>query len=323
MGCWPLVVPVIPVLFALGLMQILGVPIDLPDTLVTGWSDGLAQEMRHAGDRINFASVVAIHTGVCFFAMVYFALELRRSAASNLKKLSFLIGLMVAIVLGLMIAMAQLDPVPELYLMSYFFVEQTVSASGVAADLITSTWLGISPLVLACLFPSILGIVSTLMASGVVYTILQRVDGASDAQWARTFHVNLRLFMRCFYVLSAVLVTSTAAALLFYKIPVGMIAPTDDAASAAAAYAGFASSAATFWGAIYTLTLLFVFAAPFAVLFLKAKLHVEALEEPKDLRVWLQEHGFSMTIGETLKNTVFALAPLLVGPLGDLAKGFG
>ena len=84
---------------------------------------------------------------------------------------------------------------------------------------------------------------------------------------------------------------------------------------------------------MYTLTLLSVFLGPFALMFTWAKHHVDELkiaakkadppvDEP-ELRDWLQKHGFGTSVGDTLKNTLLVLAPLLVGPLGDIAKGFG
>lgn len=323
MRYWPLVVPVIPVFFALGLMQFLGLPFYVPGVVATGWPTETIGAIRHGSDLIDYGSAVAIHTGVCVFAILYFMLELRRSMTADRAGLSATIGLMVIIVLGLMVGLAQVETPPALYRMSYFFVEEMLRAAGTVSDLNGEFVFGFPRLVLACLFPSAIGIVSVVMASGVVYAILQRVGRSSGEDWGGIFQSNMRLFLRCFYVLSAVLVTSTVTALLFYKIPVGLVSPDGETARFAAALSEMASSAATFWGVIYTLTLLSVFAGPFAVLVLRARFHVDSLEKPRELREWLQEHGVGTTVGNTLKNTLFALAPLLVGPLGDIAKGFG
>jgi hypothetical protein len=132
--------------------------------------------------------------------------------------------------------------------MSYFFVEEMVASSALSNDLMRLTIFGMPRLALASLFPSMIGVVSVILGSGLIFAILQRVAHSPEGGWEKVFEGNIRILFRCFYALSAVLVTSTAAALLFYKLPVGLVPPDGDTAGLASALSAFASSAGTFWG---------------------------------------------------------------------------
>jgi hypothetical protein len=320
-GYWPIVVPVLPVLFAVGMMEFVGVPADLSSLAIGDWATSAVGAMSHTADRINYGSAVAIHTGVCVGAALYFAVMLHRIVTTGRLKLCMVMMCMFVGVMGLMILLAQVDPKLAVYRMSYFYIEEVLSLSRAAPDLTAETLFGAKRLVFAALFPSVIGIACVVLASGVAYAVLRRIGDPSQDGWAGLFRANIAILYRCFYGLSAVLVPSTAAALLFYKLPTGVMPVKDDPAGVAAALAAYAGSAGTFWGAIYTLTLLSVFAGPFAVLFVRARRHVLAAPDAPDLRDWLSANGVDTTVAQTLKNVAVVFAPLLVGPLGDIARG--
>jgi hypothetical protein len=320
-GYWPIVVPVLPVLFAIGMMEFVGVPADVSLLGIGDWATSAVGTMRHTADRINYGSAVAIHTGVCVGAALYFAVMLHRIVTSGRLTLCVMMTCMFAGVMGLMVLLAQVDPKLAVYRMSYFYIEEVLSLSRAAPDLTTETLFGVKRLVFAALFPSVIGIACVVLAGGVAYAVLRRIGDPSQDGWAGAFRANIAILYRCFYTLSAVLVTSTAAALLFYKLPAGVMPASDDLAGIAAALAAYTGSAGTFWGAIYTLTLLSVFAGPFAVLFVRARRHVLAQPDGPELRDWLSANGVDTTVAQTLKNVAVVLAPLLVGPLGDIARG--
>ena len=320
---WPVFVPVIPVLFAVGLMEFLGIPEKLTAVAFGDLAQSGIVALRHAADRINYGSAVAIHTGVCLSAITYFAVVLHRVVTDNRAALFGTIALTVVAVLAMMVLLAQVDPKLAIYRISYFYIETMLNRSGAAPDLTDATLWGVPRLAFAALYPSAIGIVSVVMGAGVACSVLRRIGPPAADGWAGSFRANIKILFHSFYVLSAVLVTSTASALLFYRMPAGLVpakGPTADLAASLAIYAG---SAGTFWGAIYTLTLLSVFVGPFAVLFVRARRHVHTLEKSQDLSDWMRDHGFDTSLSQTLKNALIVLAPLLVGPLGEITKTLG
>jgi hypothetical protein len=320
-GYWPIMVPVFPVLFAVGMMEFVGVPADVSSLAIGDWATSAVGAMSHTADRINYGSAVAIHTGVCVGAALYFAVMLHRIVTTGRLKLCTVMMFMFVGVMGLMILLAQIDPKLAVYRMSYFYIEEVLSLSRAAPDLTGQTLFGVNRLVFVALYPSFIGIACVVLAGGVAYAVLRRIGIPSGDGWAGAFRANIGILYRCFYALSAVLVTSTVAALLFYKLPTGVIPVKGELADVAGALAAYAGSAGTFWGAIYTLTLLSVFAGPFAVLFIRARRHVLAQQNAPDLRDWLSQNGVDTSVAQTLKNVAVVLAPLLVGPLGDIARG--
>ena len=79
----------------------------------------------------------------------------------------------------------------------------------------------------------------------------------------------------------------------------------------------------TFWGGLFTLTLLATFAGPAWQLLRHAegkgawRTADAGVEAAPDLGAWLQEHVF-VTVKRQFGNIVSLLAPLLVGPLSSL-----
>ena len=319
---WPMAVPVLPLLFAVLLLQYLGMPAGT-DALVPGtMAQGGAAALRHAGDRMAYGVAVAIHTGVCLGVIIFYWIVLRRVATADRPPVLVAVAVMAAAVLAALVLLSQIEPPLDVYRFTYFVFDSLLRASGLARDLTGSGPPGsFSPLAVAVLYPSTLGILSVVLAAGIACAVLRRIGPPHGDGWAADFRGNIRVLYRCFYALSAVLVTSTATALLFFQLPVGVI--DADNAEFATAVSGYAARVATFWGGIYTLTLFAVYAAPLAILYERARRHVDDHGGGLDLMDWLHEHGFDSSIRENLKNLVVVLAPLLVGPLGEISRAFG
>lgn len=318
---WPVIVPVIPVLLAIPLLQFVGLP-NIPVAIAPGMlaADGTAI-LQHSSARIVFAASVALHTGVCLSALIYFWLVLRRTASLDFRPIVAAVLLTGLGVMGAMVWLSQVSPPLVAYRMTYFAIDALLRASTLAADLAGSAPPGsLSPLAIAVLYPSALGVISVIMAAGIACALLRRIGLPHADGWAASFHSNIKILFRCFYVLSLVLVTSTVAALLFFQLPVGLVSIKSAPPGFAAALAGYAGSLATFWGAIYTLTLFSVFVGPLAILYARARRHVENHADGQDLSGWLSDHGINSSMAGNVKNLIVLVAPLLVGPIGDLTQ---
>jgi len=114
------------------------------------------------------------------------------------------------------------------------------------------------------------------------------------------------------------LVSSTIAITIFAHFPAGLVKNGSGLATAVSKYA---SGLSTFWGALFSLTLVATFAAPAFLLLRQAYGHQSVAEDAVDLGTWLHEHVF-VSIKNQLVNVASLLAPLLVGPLSSLLASF-
>jgi len=317
-------VPVVPVLFAILLLEFMALTSELAFAIPDALAADVAAAMRHAGGRVTFAAAVALHTGVCLGAMIYFWLILRRIAPLDWGRIVMAMAAMALCVFGLMILLSQVSPRLVVFQMTYFTISALLEASPLASDLIASTLPGgVQPLSVAALYPTVLGIFSVLLAAGVTCAVLRRIGPPHAEGWAASFRANVRIILRSFYVLSLVLVSSSLTALLFVQLPAGLVPTTMAPPGFAAALASYTGSLATFWGGVYTLTLVSVFIGPMAVLYTRAWRHVSDHTDGHDLTAWLTDHGLNTSFPENIKNMIFLLAPLFVGPIGDLTKALG
>jgi len=154
-----------------------------------------------------------------------------------------------------------------------------------------------------------------LMAAGAVCSSLKlAADRAKPTEYV------VEQMLSGFRTLSAVLVTSTIAASLFFQMA---LAPFLTAAEVkdASGLAGYVGGLTTFWGAVFTLTLFAVYVGPMAVLYDQQRRAAEK-DKPGDfmtLREWLAVNGVENGLSQRIKNVLILLAPMLVGPLRDVA----
>jgi hypothetical protein len=112
---WPIIVPVVPAIFAIALIQFLGMPVEVPKLASIDVGTDALGSRRHAANLINYGLAVAVHTGICASAVLYFTLEMRRIGIVHRTALFAMMALMLVIVASLMIGLAQLDQIPALY----------------------------------------------------------------------------------------------------------------------------------------------------------------------------------------------------------------
>ena len=157
-----------------------------------------------------------------------------------------------------------------------------------------------------------------VLASGVAYAASRQLEANHQKDGTQQFTARVKLLLHCFYVLSGVLVTSTLTALLFFHLPVTALSAIPGTNGLSADAASFASALGTFWGAIYSLTLFAVFVGPAAKIYVHVRTVLVGDEHGKSVADWLREHGLALSLAEGIKNVLVLVAPLLVGPVGDL-----
>lgn len=310
--------PVLPVLLALAVLEWTGVP-DLPVPAADGAGERVASaSLRHGSDRLLFAAAASIHTFVCVSAMIYFAMQIIRIGGPDRRAVTVTAIVVAAGVLAMMVALGFLDPPLAAYRYTYFRIEALLGSFDAARDLV-GAGSGLPTLAVCVLYPSALGVVAVVLASAVACAASARIRNSAASGAPGELAAYVRILLHCFYVLSGVLVTSTATALLFFRLPFALSSGAAQGDAFAAALAAYASGLGTFWAAIYTLTLFAVFAGPAAVLYARVQTIVDGEGKGTTVAEWLKGNGVAVSLGESIKNLLVLIAPLLVGPIGELA----
>jgi hypothetical protein len=138
----------------------------------------------------------------------------------------------------------------------------------------------------------------------------------SEAAWREALDRRIKALQRSVYLLSTVLVSSTVTITLFAHLPSSLLLDTRDLALAGAV-SKYTTGLSTFWGALFSITLIATFAAPALKLLGEAYGAERQAEDTADLQRWLQEHVFQ-SLKRQLATVFSLLAPLLVGPLSSL-----
>jgi hypothetical protein len=234
--------------------------------------------------------------------------------------------LMILLVVGTLIGLSQeVFPAPQTHIAAYqltYFNFSTLLCDETGLQGIcnkTGLW-GASKLALLVYIPAILGIIAVLFASGVAIVSVREIPQDDETTWRQLFSQRVHNLQECFYVLSAVLVTSALSAAVFFHLPLDLIDHEDTAREVLRLYIRGLS---IFWGGVYTLTLMAVFLAPALILWYRARVYAHrfhAVNSPKQFREWLSTQGLAFTANRHLGNFTALLAPLLTAMVSIVSQ---
>jgi hypothetical protein len=163
--------------------------------------------------------------------------------------------------------------------------------------------------------PTLAGMIAAVFAAAVASTAAGVFPKSSEEEWRAAFAERVRTVQRAFYLTSAVLVTSTVSIKLFLELPGALSA--DEATTVA--IDSFANGMTGFWGTVFSLTLVMIFAPSGYFMLTAAQRHERASETPSEVRAWLSEH-VTASFPKQVGNLAAGMAPLLVGPVGTLLQ---
>ena len=312
-GLWMLLLPVLPVLVALGVVEWVGVP--EISAAVAGTADILA--FQDAAGRLAFAAAVVVHTIVCIAAILYFAVQIARFAGPRRKAVALAVAGLSLATVATMVALAFVEPHLAIYRYTFYQIAELLAGSPVAGNLLGDGG-SLSLLAVCVLYPSALGIVAVLAAAGAGVAATAELGDLRDQAGHARLVQRVHVLLHCFYALSAVLVTSTLAAALFFRLPLHALHKEDATEGLHTALSSYLSGLGTFWAAVYTLTLFAAFAAPAARIYLHLQSVASGDGTGMTVADWLRQKGLTFSLAENIKNALVLIAPLLVGPLGDV-----
>lgn len=321
---WLPLLPMLPLVLALVLLT----PLIEADKQLGFLRDGLtfiAEPQRsyiHLGDMLSYHALAAFHSLLCLGIVATFTLWILRLPAARRRGALVFLAIMLALVLALGLSLKETANEVILVQLGYKAICQIIDAAALQTQLVPAGQCfsaGISHLTLLAWVPTFSGIGATAFAAAFAYGAVRglppRGDAEDEAEWRAALDLRVQALQKAVYLLSAVLVSSTITITLFAHLPVGLL--PGGAGSLAAAVSTYATGLSTFWGALFSITLVATFAMPALSLLGAAYGRESKARESDDLSAWLHDHVFQ-SLKRQLATVFSLLAPLLVGPLSSL-----
>ena len=333
---WLPLLPALPLMLAAVLLSgLLPTPQDSENPLVFLASDSnhfidpSQRHYVHLGDMLAYYSLVAFHTLLCAGVIATFARWMCDLGRRRIQGAAVFLGAVAMIIVAIGIFFGVEANRQVLVLLGYKSICQLMASANLPTQLVGVNQCyadGITHLTVLAWIPTFAGMATVAFASAFAYSTacdLQQRDAESDRnspEWRESLEQRIKTLQRSVYLLSAVLVSSTITITVFAHLPVGLLKSGDEIALAASV-SKFATGLSTFWGALFSITLVATFAAPALRLLNEAYGRRTVLRDSPEFRLWLHEHVFQ-SIKRQLGTVLSLMAPLLVGPVSSLLSSF-
>ncbi len=323
---WLVLPPAIPILGALIMLEF----ISLPNMALSSYLEAISTHDKtlfienglellfHMGGILIYSIVTFFHFFICLGSIVYCWVRIQEAKNFPKKPVTISVCLMVLLVVSALIGFSGLNLAA--YELTFFNFSKLLCHSSELNNLCEPFLWGVSKLALLVCVPTILGIVAVLSASGVAVVTVRDIPEDDKTIWRQHFSQRIHNLQECFYVLSAVLVTSTLSAATFFHLPIELIDQNNAAREALSVYT---KGLSIFWGGIYTLTLMAIFLAPTLLLWYRARVYAHkfhAVDSPKQFRDWLSTNELAITTNRHIGNFTALLAPLMVSMISSTSQ---
>jgi hypothetical protein len=284
---------------------------------------------RHINHRIKFAAVIMFHVSLCVCLMVLFWGRIR-DFPGFLRHRAYV--LMIAEGALFLAVLAFYWRATGLYKLSYLNIRELLARTCVLDDLLAKCIPGCvsdgsancvpdldavaTKLSMFVYIPHIFSIATVAVAVAVAGSVIGNLQQFTVPDWQKRFDEGVKSLQFCFFGLSAVLVTSTATATLFFQFPVSF---TIVETSTATVLTEYARTLAVFWGTVYTLTLVATFAPAALILRSLIRRYEQGAESSVEFKQWLTDKALISPI-KLITTFLAALAPLLFGAAENLIK---
>lgn len=293
--------------FLVGVLSVHVLPVPVVSLAATGteFLTGDAADVVHTGGLLTYLSLVLFHLTVCAAAGLYYLWQMQ-SLPDRLRRRSMWLAAASLPLFMLVLGVAYVL-LPTSAALSFSNVRQLLNLANQHVD---------ETLLLMLTFVPIFGgLFAVACAAAKASSVEAELAEPMESKWRDAFAKRVQVLQRGFYVLSAVLVTSTVTVSLFFHLPVEL-AVDDGVKQAINAYAG---GLTVFWGTIFTLTLLATFAPSALALVRIAQRHEGMVKSRAEFRGWLRDQIY-ISAPKQLRTVAALLAPLIVGPLGNLLE---
>ncbi|MEQ8354257.1 MAG: hypothetical protein RH942_01860 [Kiloniellaceae bacterium] len=285
------------------------------------------REYIHLGDMLAYYSLGAFHSLLCLAVITTFALWIRRLPARQaLAGMTFLAAVFLLVV-AISLFFHEEANRQVLTQLGFKAICQVIAAAELPTRLALPGQCfaedNTSRLTILAWIPTFSGMGAVAFAAAFAYAntrALTQKRSKDESAWRESLDQRIKALQRSVYLLSAVLVSSTVTITLFTHLPTGLVTDKPDL-ELATALSKYATGLSTFWGALFSITLIASFAVPALRLLNQAYGVAGDAPDSAELRQWLREHVFQ-SLRRQLATVLSLLAPLLVGPLSSLLSSF-
>lgn len=299
------------------------------DVFTVSLTQKSADFARHIDHRILYAAIILFHIALCFCLIVLFWDRLRDFPQSLRRRAYVLMGVEAALFLAVL---AFYWRSTALYRLSYLNVRELLARTCALDDILAKCIedgvpdkftryvpdldLVTTKLSLFVYIPHIFSIAALSVALALAASIIAHLRELTAQDWHKRFDNGVQSLQICFFGGSAILVTSTITATLFFQFPAS-VAPADS--PAANAYMEYARTLTVYWGVVYTLTLVATFGPVALMLRNLVRRYEQGADSSDKLREWLTYKALVSPI-RMITNFIVMLAPMLFGAVGSLTK---
>ena len=271
-------------------------------------SDGLSLTLSEMRARYTWLSTILLNLVVCIYAAGLFGTTIYQSHKGKRLLTIVSIGILLIVmgIVGLLIGAVTQN---ALYQMVYKFSFSTLQASG----LYQSQFLSNMGTIL--FITNILAIITPNMA---ILAFCSTVAPSLETHGDELTHLatKMRQLKGVLNAGSALLVSGILHMNAWLRWPGGIL--LDQATQTH--FSGAVLAVTMFWGATFTLMLITTYGPAASYLSTQARTLAEKASQAgtiQDPQQWLQDHHFSITLGEQLPQISVILGPVLAGPIGS------
>ena len=267
------------------------------------------RELRFFNALLGYLAVALAHVAACVAVTVVFCIKLwHLPRPVQIRSLAIFAATLVLLA-GIGMLVRQEGNTGALNL-GYRYVCMVLSSADVARHIVPPdcTGGGLSRLAWFALGPLLAGLLAAALASAVTSTNFAPLDSEDPAGALQRRSASIE---QTFRAVAFILVTSTLALVLFYRLPLALIADE----GAALLWTGYAQGITFFWGVLFTLTLVCVFGTGALLMSAEQRRHMAAgmpLQLPDALTAREMRHQIA--------KILTTLAPLLIGASGSVLE---
>ncbi len=326
---WLAVVPLLPLLLFTGMLSWLIDPAVHLAFLEVTPDQFIARPQRdyvHLGDMLTYYALAACHSLLCVVVIAVFVHRMRRLSSRPRRRAAVLLAAVLVLLVAIGVFFEREANEQVLVQLGFKATCRLLEAADLSTALTSpgcfSGW--ISHLTWLAWLPTFSGMAAVAVAAAYATACVSPSSAGSGerstAAWREALELRVKALQHSLYLLSAVLVSSTITITQFSHLPVGLLT-SSEGLPVATAVARFATGLSTFWGALFSMTLLATFAAPAVRVLDEAYAGRGTAGDSADLQQWLDEHVFQ-SMKRQFGTVLSLLAPLLVGPLSSLLSSF-
>lgn len=261
---WLPAIPLLPLISGAALFRSLVDPQERLSFLKINTADYLGETIRefvHLGDMLTYSSFASIHVVVCVGVIVYLVYMMGKLPSRACRSAVAFSGVAGTLLICLILYFAWKANDLAIVQLGYKAICMSIETADLSTNLASGCFdEGVyTKLTLLAWVPTFSGMGAVVFAAGFAYGNAQALPAFEDAEWQTVFDKRVAGLQESLYALSLVLVSGTIVVTLFAHLPTALL---KDGSGLAAAVSKYAVGLSTFWGALFSLTLVGTFAAP-------------------------------------------------------------